>query len=293
MRRIKTFDYYRPSTLKGALSLLRVYDGEAKVLAGGTDLLISMKMKGQVPGAIINLKGIEKLKGASFSNGMLKIGALSTIHSLCNLSDKLQIPSMFATACGSLGTPQVRNIATVGGNLCNASPAADLSPSLLALEAKLRIVCPTGERTVPISNFFLGPGEAELRRNEILADIEIPVEPRAFGVYLKHSLRRSTDLAVVGVAVSLLFGGDSHRVKEASIALGAVAPTPIRARTAEGILKGEKISKKLIQRAARAAVKESKPISDVRASADYRKEMIRVLTERALWMAVRDYKKNR
>lgn len=282
MRRIKPFDYYRPYHIHEVLSLLKEFSREAKVLAGGTDLLVSMKMKGLTPSAIINLKAVEGLDGINHTGGQLRLGPLSTIHSLSDTAALSQIPPVVAMACKVLGTPQIRNLATIGGNLCNASPAADLPPPLLVLEAKLKIMGPSSSKLIPLEHFFVGPGMTIMEPDEILTDIYIPIDAESIGIYLKHGIRRAHDLAIASVSVLLRLEKGNDRLAKARIALGAVAPTPLRVKTAEEILIGERLSKISVESAARAAVEESKPISDVRASADYRKQMVKVLVEQSL-----------
>ena len=175
----------------------------------------------------------------------------------------------------------IRNMGTIGGNLCHASPAADTAPSLIGLGATVKIVGPAGKRTVALEDFFTGPGQTVLQRGEMAVEIQVPSMPRhTQGVYLKHSIRGTADLAIVGVAVIATLDGE--RCQNVKIVLGAVAPTPMRARNAEEVLEGKEIDDALIENAAQAAADESRPITDVRASADYRKEMVKVFTRWAI-----------
>ncbi len=175
----------------------------------------------------------------------------------------------------------IRNVGTVGGNLCHASPAADTAPALIALGARVKIVGPAGERTCALEDFFTGPGQTVLQSGEILAEILVPaMPPRTKSVYLKHAVRGAADLAIVGVAVIATL--EDERLRSVKIVLGAVAPRPIRARMAEKLLEGKELDESLIEDAAQAASDESRPITDVRASVDYRKEMVKVFTRWAL-----------
>ena len=192
-----------------------------------------------------------------------------------------------AAAARSLGSIQIRNRATVAGNICRASPSADTPPPLIADGATVRIAGPAGERVVPLEAFFTGPGRSVLARDEILVAIDVPPPaPRTGKVYLKHGRRLAMELATVGVAVALTLEPDGDGCREVRVVLGAVAPTPIRAREAEAVLRGRIPNAGLIAEAAEAAEAEARPISDVRSSADYRREMVRVLAARAIRQAL-------
>ena len=188
---------------------------------------------------------------------------------------------VIAQAAGLLGSVAIRNVATIGGNLANAAPSADTAPALVGLSARAKIVGPNGERLIPLKDLFAGPGETVLTTGELLVEIQVPVPlPGTNGVYLKHS-RSTVDLAVVGVAAIMVLGKDNV-CTDIKIVLGAVAPTPIIARTAEEILVGKRVDKALIKKSAQAAAYEAKPIADLRASAEYRREVTRVLAMRAI-----------
>jgi carbon-monoxide dehydrogenase medium subunit len=175
----------------------------------------------------------------------------------------------------------IRNVGTIGGNLCHASPSAETAPSLIGLGASVKLMGPDGERTVALEKFFTGPGQTVLQTGEMMVDIQVPPMPlESKGIYLKHTTRGTVNPAIVGVAAIVTM--DRKRCKEIKLVLGAVAPTPTRVKKAEEILRGEEIDEPLIEKAAQAASDESSPISDVRASADYRKEMVKVFTRYAL-----------
>jgi carbon-monoxide dehydrogenase medium subunit len=276
------FKYLEPRTIKEAASLLFTHQGMAKVIAGGTDLLNQIRLKEIKPEYVVDIGYIPGLDYIKYdSEGQLFIGTLATIRSL-EMSIELQRHHpVISQAASLLGSMAIRNVGTIGGNLCHASPAAETAPSLIALGARVKVVSTEGERTVELEKFFTGPGQTVLQRGELLTEIQVPpMAPGTEGVYLKHSTRGTINPAIVGVAAIVAMEG--KRCKEIKLVLGAVASTPIRAKKAEEILRGERIDDALVEKAAQAASDESSPITDVRASADYRKEMVRVFTRYAL-----------
>ncbi len=280
-------DYFAPKSLVKAISLLSKYGAKAKIISGGTDLLIQMKNRGALPECLINIGDISALNYINYDDREgLRVGALTTISSIENSSvirDKFNI---FAQAASMLGTPVIRSRATIGGNLCNAAPSADTAPALIVLGAMAKIVGVNGEKTILIEDFFTGPGQTVIEHGQILTEIQIPNLPLGSGgAYLKQTRRQGADLAVVGVAASVAVDGDI--LKEVKIALGAVAPTPIRAKKAEEILKGKRLDDILLEKAGQAASRESKPIDDTRSSADYRRKLVAVLVKRAVRQAVK------
>jgi len=276
------FDYLEPVTIEEAVSLLERYGDSAQVLAGGTDLVVQMKNRIIKPKYVISLRKIADLGCIENDGAGLRIGALATISSLEKHEEVKQRFPIVSQAAG-LVSIAIRNTATVGGNLCTASPSADTPPALIALGATAHIIGPAGERKVLLEDFLLGPGETVLEESEIVTAIEIPpTSARAGGVYLKYAIKGSSDLAIVGVAVLLSLNGNSRVCEKARIVLGAVAPTPIRVRQAEIILEGKQIGEEEIEESARAAPAETQPISDTRASVEYRKEMTYVFTRHAI-----------
>lgn len=279
---MRRFEYFEPATLSEAVTLLGRYNGQASVLAGGTDLLIEIKEQLRFPESVINIKKIPGLDRLTYEDEVgLRIGALVTARAVERFPVVIEKYAGLAQAVKELGSIQVRNRATVIGNLCRASPSADTPPPLIADGAMVTIFGPAGERELPLEDFFTGPGQTVLANDEILKEVAVPSPPsRAGKVYIKHGRRKAMELATVGVAVALALKGElCERIQ---IVLGAVAPTAIRARAAEDTLRGAVIDEKAIEAAARAAMEESRPISDVRSSADYRREMVRVLTGRAV-----------
>jgi CO/xanthine dehydrogenase FAD-binding subunit len=282
-RRLPRFEYLAPTTVEEVLSLLDDHKGSVRLLAGGTDLIPQLKRREiGTPRCVIDLKGIPALNRISYDkHSGLTIGALATISTVAQSPlIKQHFPSLLQAA-SAIGSPQVRNRGTFAGNICTAVPSADSAPSLLTLEATLRLKGSQGERTVPVSQFFTGPRETVLEKNEILIDILVPKPaPETRGVYLKLSPRHSMDLAIVGVAVVAV--SEDGICRDVKIALGAVAPTPVRALTAEAMLRGQRITPELIDEAARNAITQCSPIDDHRASAEYRCDMVYVLVRRAL-----------
>jgi carbon-monoxide dehydrogenase medium subunit len=281
LRRLKDFEYHKPSTLTDALTLLNRHGDKARVLAGGTDLLVGMKEKGVSPDHIVDIKGIGGLDAIRYdSKKGLSIGALATMSDVVNSPQVRNHYSFLSSAAEEVGSVQVRNRATIGGNLCNAAPSAETAPPLLCLDAEVRIASIEGERTLSLEDFFRGPGMTALN-NEILVEILLPPSARN-GVYIKHGARRAMDIAVVGVAAAVTQSADNGPWEEVRIALGAVAPTPLRVEEAENILAGTKPDAKAITEAAEAARDAASPIFDVRASNEYRREMVYALVRRAL-----------
>ncbi len=283
---MRRFEYYEPESLSEAVSLLGRFNGQASVLAGGTDLLIEIKEQIRFPDYVIDIKKIPGLDHLTYEDRVgLRIGALVTARAVETFPVVTEKYAGLAQAVIELGSIQVRNRATVVGNLCRASPSADTPPPLIADGAMVTIFGPEGERELPLEDFFTGPGQTVLANDEILKEVAVPSPPpRAGKVYIKHGRRKAMELATVGVAVTMTLKGDV--CDQIQIVLGAVAPTPIRARSAEDTLVGTLINENAIEAAADAAMEESRPISDVRSSAEYRREMVRVLTGRAVGEAL-------
>jgi aerobic carbon-monoxide dehydrogenase medium subunit len=283
MKRTEPFEMYQPTSLQEASRLLKEKGQGGRFLAGGTDLVIAMKEKGLVPKYVVDLKRIPGLTGIrENTEGSITIGALTTMREI-EISPLLTRKYPFlAQSAAEVGSIQIRNRATIGGNMANATPSADVAPSLIALNATAKIVGASGERTVAMEDFFRGPGQSVMTADEILTAITIPKTPaRLVGEYMKFSPREMMDLAYVGVAVTYTLG-EQERCEGVRIVLGAVAPTPIRARKAEAKVEGQILTEALADKAGQIAAEESKPISDVRSSADYRRAMVGAMTKRAL-----------
>lgn len=280
------FQYLEPTSIEEAISILSEYGNKAKIIAGGTDLLVQIRSKTIRPEYLVDISRIPKLDYKEENDG-LRIGALTTIRALEKSAELHQRYPVISQAAGQLGSVAVRNMGTLGGNLCNAAPSAETAPALIGLSARAKIVGPDGERVVPLENFFVGPGETVLKKGELLVEIQVPpMPPDTKAVYLKHAIRGSIDLAIVGVAAIVTLEPGSNVCKDIKLVLGAVAPTPMRAHQAEEIIKGNKIDDALIDKCAQVASDESRPITDVRASDWYRKEMVKVFTRRAIKEAI-------
>jgi len=288
IRRLPKFEYHAPTSVAEALDQLSLYTENARVFAGGTDLFVSMKKREVVPEHLINLNGIDELKNTHYHEAEgLRIGALVTMGELERSKIVKEKFPILWDAVNVMATPQIRNLGTIGGNLCSAIPSADTAPPLLALSAMVTIVGSAGERTMLVEEFSRGPGESDLAPDEILKEILIPAPPaNSGGAYFKLMRRHAQDLALVGVATNLRLDEDGQLCQEARIALGAVAPTPIRALKAEAVLKGRNINDDLAAEAGGVASEEARPITDIRASGEYRREMVGVLTKRAIMTAL-------
>jgi carbon-monoxide dehydrogenase medium subunit len=283
MKRTEPFDFYQPATLAEASRLLKDNGPGGRFLAGGTDLVIALKEKGLLPKYLVDLKRVPGLTGIrESSDGGITIGALTTMREIEISSLITKKFPFLAQSAAEVGSIQIRNRATIGGNMANATPSADTAPPLIALNATAKIVGANGQRTVPLEEFFKGPGQTVMSAEEVLSEINIPkTHPRLVGEYIKFSPREMMDLAYVGIAVAYNLG-DDDRCDGVRIVLGAVAPTPIRAKRAETALEGQNLTETLAEKVGQIAAEEAKPISDVRSSADYRRAMVGVMTTRAI-----------
>ncbi len=275
-------EYFSPTSLDEAKELLTTAPGPAELLAGGTDLLVQMLEEPSPEIQVVSLRHIKALREiCQAQKGEIFVGAMVT-HAEVAQSPLLKryFPAL-AKASGMVGSPSIRNMATIGGNICNASPSADTAPPLLAYNAKAIIWGPTGEKRVSMEDFFTGPSMSILKAGEILKGFLLRPEKGLIAAYSKLGTRKAMEIAIVNVCVSMIVEKNNY-CSEIRIALGAVAPTPIRAKRAEDTLGEKKIKPELIKKSAKVAVSETKPISDIRASADYRKEMIGVLVEKTI-----------
>ncbi|MCP4357522.1 MAG: xanthine dehydrogenase family protein subunit M [Chloroflexi bacterium] len=274
------FKHITPNTLPDALSLLNDLNGRAHVNAGGTDLMLKMKAGVVRPQTIINIKRLPELQGIHDTAAAgIRLGTLVTLRELTRSTlIRKQYPAL-AQAAGMMASEQIRSFATLGGNLCNGSPSADLAPPLIAMEGTAVLVNRSGARQIPLAEFFLGPGKTALQPGELLQEIHLP-PPQGQTIYLKHSPRAFMDIAVVGVAARLYITGDI--CQQARIVLGAVAPIPLRVIAAEQILEGNRVSDGRVQQAAKIAAETCSPIDDVRSSAWYRRRIVEALTRRGL-----------
>jgi carbon-monoxide dehydrogenase medium subunit len=272
---INRFDYLEPASLQEAVTLLGQYGKRAKVLAGGTDLLVQMKMERVVPSAVVSIGKIPGLDRITFQDGHLHIGALATIRAIESDPRVLAHYPALTDACANFSTTQVQIMGTVGGNLGNGSPAADLAPALIALCAEVEITGRDGKRRLPLEEFFVGPGKTALQEAELLSDVILPRPQVGTGSAFFKIARVAADIAKASGAVMLV--RDGGRIADCRMAFGSVAPTPMRTRKAEQVLIGRVFSEELVAEASQWAADEVTPIDDVRSEAWYRREAVGVL----------------
>jgi carbon-monoxide dehydrogenase medium subunit len=278
-------NYAAPKSVAEAVQILRQHGENARPLSGGTDIIIQMRAGVRRPTHLVDVKNIPELRQLSFdAKSGLKLGAsVPCVDVYENRDVKRHYPGL-AEAAHLIGSLQIQNRASVGGNLCNGSPAADTTPALIALNAKARIAGPNGEREVAVEDFCVSPGRTVLQPGELLVQLLIPAPaPNSADAYLRLIPRNEMDIAVVGAGVALTLDGD--KVKAARVALAAVAPTPLYVPKAGEALAGKKLDDSSIAAAARAAMDASTPIDDMRGTAEYRNHVVGVLTRRAIILA--------
>ena len=279
---MKAFGYVSAKDLEHAITLLGEHGARAKILAGGTDLLVELKHAVHNPEVIVDVSRLHELKTIAVADDGLHIGALVTHSDIMNSPVIRDMFPALVAAAHSIGAMQTRNLGTLGGNLVTCVPSMDSGPALIALDASVTVASTEGQRRMPLADLFVGPRKTSLKPGDLLVDIVIPKEnlgkPAAFE---KFGLRKGQALALVNVGASFWVGDNSVFVAP-RIALGAVAPTVIRAPKAEAFLDGCKISAEVMAEAGRIAAMEAKPISDFRASADYRRDLVAVMVKRAL-----------
>jgi len=302
---VHTFDYLKPETLQEVLHLLGRHGASARLVAGGTDVMVMIK-KGEIsPGVLVSMRGISGLDRLEFEDGILRIGATVTHRSVERSETVRRHFSALADAVDVLGTVQIRNVATIAGNICTAAPSADTAPPLLVLGARIKVLGPEGERTIPVEDFFRGPGESALGSGDVVTEVCVPKPPPHTGsAYWKHKRRGALDLPMLGVSVLLSLNTnrisceDTVRTRspvssvfralekdelvcsEAKIALGVAGPIPMRARNAEKLLRGRKLTEELMEQVAETAAAEAQPRDSIRGEAWYRREMIKVFVKR-------------
>ena len=273
--------YFAPTDVGEAVKLLAQYGDKATILAGGTDLVPKINYYELKPDVLLYIGGLG-LDYIKEAGGKLVLGATTPTAKIAASNLIAQKAPALAEAARLTGSPAIRTAATLGGNLANASPAADLAAPLLAMDAELLLQSAAGQRTVALQDFFTGPGHTALQPGELIVEVAFPL-PKGRTAFLKLGRRKAMTLSVVNVAVHLQMEGSLCR--QARIALGAMAPTPLRCRQAEALLQGHNLDQTLITQAANAAIAESKPIDDQRATAWYRQQAGKALVARALAQA--------
>lgn len=278
------FDYVEPASVEEAAAVLAERAGEARVLAGGTDLLVQLKLERADARCLVGLRRLPGLRRIT-GEGDAVLGAAASIRAVSRSSTVRERYAALREACDAFSTVQVMVMGTIGGNVCNASPAADTVPPLLVFDARARLVAAGAERSLPLDEFFLGPGRTVAREGELLESIRLapPATPSG-SAFLKIG-RVAADISKVAVAVRIDRDGD--RAAACRVALGAVAPTPMRSPRAERLLRGQQLSAGLLHEAAQAAAEEIRPITDVRSTVTYRRHVAGVLVEDALRIAWR------
>jgi carbon-monoxide dehydrogenase medium subunit len=286
------FNFHDPLSMEEACQIMAEYGLKAKIIAGGTDLMVNMKKKLFTPEQLVSVSRLKELKKIEKKDDIFTIGAGVTVVELAESAKiKNQLSALNAGA-KSLGSPLVRNRATIGGNLASARPAADLPPSLMCYGSRVVLKNRDGKRTVPLDKFFLGPGFTTMGPEEILTEIQVDIPPPGSGAgYLQLGVRKAQDCNIVNAGSFISLDEKSGEIKKARVVLGCVGPTHIRAITVEKRLIGEKPGEKLFQKAAQDAKGECAPIDDFRGCSDYKKQMVGVLTFRTLELALREARK--
>lgn len=284
---MRDFDYAAPTTVAEAVKLLQEHNGSARPMAGGTDLIDQVRVGRIAPDLVVDIKKIAELNILEMGSGGLRLGAAVPCYRLYHDAMIKNLYSALTDSASIIGGIQIQSRASIGGNLCNSGPAADSTPSLIALEAKAIIAGPKGNREVPVEDFCTGPGKNILERGEFLVEIKLPERPANSGsAYQRFIPRNEMDIAVVGVGVSVQLDPTGQKFVSARIALGAVAATPLFAAEASKLLAGQPINEETIQRAAEAAQAIATPIDDMRGTIEFRKHVTGVLVARTIQQAV-------
>lgn len=281
---VQEFEYLEPKTLAEATAMLADWGDQARVMAGGTDLLVQMKLERRNPVHVINISKIPELAGIQ-ENAGVDIGAAATIRAVHRSPSIRERYTALSEACNWFSTIQIMVMGTIGGNLCNASPAADTAPPLLCFDAEVTIASQAGQRTMALEGFFLGPGKTALHADELLVKIHLPAPVEYTGSAFVKVARVVADISKTCAAVKVVRDPKLGVVRDCRIALGSVAPTPIRVRRAEEALNGRPYGDELVDRVAKIASDEIRPITDVRSTDEYRKEVSAVIVRDALQLA--------
>jgi len=282
------FDFHEPASVSEACDIMETYGARAKLLAGGTDLMVNMKKKILSPEHLVCLGRIDSMQGIEEEGARIVIGGRYTVAELGVDSLVEEKLSALKSGARALGSPLVRNRATIGGNIGSARPAADLPPSLIAYGATAVLQSSKGKREIALADFFKGPGFTEINVDEILTEVRVPIPGEGQGAaYINLGVRKAQDCNIVNVASFIALDAKDGSVKQARIVMGSVGPTPLRANSAEAMLIGEKPDEALLLKAGEAAGRDCTPIDDFRGAASYRKAMVGILTKRTLGIAHR------
>jgi aerobic carbon-monoxide dehydrogenase medium subunit len=283
LRRLPRFEYVAPQSVAAVCDALAAYPTEAQLLAGGTDLILQLRRREIAPRHVIGLKGVSELAFIREQAGELIIGAMTTIEAIASSPVVRRKYSVLADTAAEIGSPEIRQVATIGGNLAGALPCADFPPALIVLGAKVKLQCKQGEKLVPLEDFFLRFEHTVARRDELLTEIHLDApSPHSGGVYLKFHDRHSMDMTTTGVSVFVTPDTERRSFHDVRIALGSSAPVPLRARKAEAALRGQVFNEEALLQAASLACAEAEPRDSWRASKAFRSELIRTLTRRAI-----------
>ena len=282
---MKPFDFFKPESADAAVEALAAHSPNVRILAGGTDAVVDLKHVPDSPGLVVDVSQLKELKGIEVTDAGLRIGAGVTHTEIMKHPLIEEHAPALIDAAHTIGAVQTRNLGTLGGNLVTCVPSMDSGPTLLALEAEVTVTGPTGKRTIPLGDFFVGPRKTILEKDALLLEIIVPAanlgKPASF---IKFGLRKGQALALVNAASALWI--EDGKFKDVRISLGAVAPVVIRAPKAEAILEGQSVTELLVDEAAKTAVSEAKPIDDFRASKEYRNDLIEVGVRRTLKGAI-------
>lgn len=280
---MKKFDYYQPDTLPDALQLMETHGGKARYIAGGTDIIVRIKHKAVEPDALISLRGIGELNGIHVNEG-LSLGSTTLLWEMERNPDMARYYPALSQAVCWLANPQIRNVATVGGNLCNAAPSADCAPPLLVLEAAVTLEGPGGKRQLPLSTFFTGPGETCMEPTEVMTQIHVAQPEKGTGMSSQKIGRTAQDIAIANAAALVVL--EDGKCRKCRLAVGAVAPTPLRLTDVESEVEGQKITPDLLDHVEHMVREAVRPITDVRSTVEYRRYISGVLVKRAIQQAV-------
>ncbi len=282
---MKPFDFFKPESADAAVEALAAHSPNVRILAGGTDAVVDLKHVPDSPGLVVDVSQLKELKGIEVTDAGLRIGAGVTHTEIMKHPLIKEYAPALIDAAHTIGAVQTRNLGTLGGNLVTCVPSMDSGPTLMALEAEVTVTGPTGKRTIPLGDFFVGPRKTILEKDALLLEIIVPAanlgKPASF---IKFGLRKGQALALVNAASALWI--EDGKFKDVRISLGAVAPVVIRAPKAEAILEGQSVTELLVDEAAKTAVSEAKPIDDFRASKEYRNDLIEVGVRRTLKGAI-------